>query len=532
MNTKIQRWGILLAEYGVKISYIKGKHNIKADFLSRLRPSEVGGNDIAVLDAVVERYHPRLLEREEIGLEILRFDEIDVMELRHCQQAEMPDESENPDNIVLGGIVCSTKLPYPGAEERPRILLPTGYRREIMKRAHEEVGHSAVHRTLQRIREAYVWPGMRKNVIEHVARCPTCLVHSRHTEVPQMGEGPVPALPDQVIALDLIGPFVRDPDDRKFALVIIDHCSNWVEAYPLRARSNREVRKAFSERYLPYHATPYTIITDNGGEFKGEDWRTMLHQHQFTTPYHPQANGKVERANRTIKEMLGRLSNNNLVKWTEILPEVVRIMNSTTTRATGYTPFLVHTGREPRLAITTAMEQGIGHLVGDRLDFHTKVIQDAQRTQSGVRDYNHRRLNNKARAKDLRVGDSVLLWVDVPGTHTSRWDPGYRITRARTNTIWVTHVERGGTRVVHRSKVKLVDPDIAWDGIADRPRRYAKRQATRGRNVPAREVQALPDEEPETGEVQAESEPDANEREAPVQADDGDARENTGCDNV
>ena len=34
------------------------------------------------------------------------------------------------------------------------------------------------------------------------------------------------------------------------------------------------------------------------------------------------------------------------------------------------------------------------------------------------------------------------------------------------------------------------------------------------------------------GEIQAESEPDANEREAPVQADDGDARENTQQEDV
>ena len=27
-NTKIQRWGVLLAEYGAKIEYRKGKHNI------------------------------------------------------------------------------------------------------------------------------------------------------------------------------------------------------------------------------------------------------------------------------------------------------------------------------------------------------------------------------------------------------------------------------------------------------------------------------------------------------------------------
>ena len=38
-NTKIQRWAILLAEYGAHIEYIKGKNNVKADALSRLEGS-------------------------------------------------------------------------------------------------------------------------------------------------------------------------------------------------------------------------------------------------------------------------------------------------------------------------------------------------------------------------------------------------------------------------------------------------------------------------------------------------------------
>ena len=35
-NTKIQRWAVLLAKYGVKIHYISGKRNIRADILSRI----------------------------------------------------------------------------------------------------------------------------------------------------------------------------------------------------------------------------------------------------------------------------------------------------------------------------------------------------------------------------------------------------------------------------------------------------------------------------------------------------------------
>ena len=43
---------------------------------------------------------------------------------------------------------------------------------------------------------------------------------------------------------------------------------------------------------------------------------------------------------------------------------------------------------------------------------------------------------------------------------------------------------RGGQKVVHRTKVKLIDPDLPWDQVAPRPTRYHIRQATRGINQP------------------------------------------------
>ena len=35
-NTRIQRWAVLLAEYGAPIEYWKGANNIRADMLSRV----------------------------------------------------------------------------------------------------------------------------------------------------------------------------------------------------------------------------------------------------------------------------------------------------------------------------------------------------------------------------------------------------------------------------------------------------------------------------------------------------------------
>ena len=252
------------------------------------------------------------------------------------------------------------------------------------------------------------------------------------------------------------------------------------------------------QNYLLYHASPYVLITDNGREFSSDGWREYLSRHnirhQYTTAYHPQANGKVERVNRTIKEMLARLSNNNLARWTEVLPEVIKTINITPTRATGFSPFALQTGRDPRLPISTNLAVDEQTYQSDRADFLTRALRDAYHTQQAVREENRRRLNERATAGDIRVGDMVMVWVEVPGTHTTRWDPGFRVVRVRLPTIWVTHSEKGGRRVLHRSKVKVVSPDLAWDKIAPRPTRYQIRCATRGWNV-APAIDELPDEE-------------------------------------
>jgi hypothetical protein len=187
-NTKIQRWSILLAEYGVKIGYIKGRDNVKADFLSRLRPPI----DINILDDTVEPGMSEPMDVDQAGLEVLRFDGISTTDMAQQQQHEFAQELEEVQlgqlgNILLGGLLCSTKLPYVGAEEKPRALLPEMYRTD-MRRAHEEVGHSLAARTLSRIREVYVWPGMRKEVFAYVTNCVTCQSHSKTREHVSMGE--------------------------------------------------------------------------------------------------------------------------------------------------------------------------------------------------------------------------------------------------------------------------------------------------------------------------------------------------------
>jgi len=65
--------------------------------------------------------------------------------------------------------------------------------------------------------------------------------------------------------MDLIGPLTTYQQGSCYAVTIIDHCTGWLDVYPLPDKTNKRVWDAFSEQFLPRHGLPEICITDNGG---------------------------------------------------------------------------------------------------------------------------------------------------------------------------------------------------------------------------------------------------------------------------
>ena len=94
-----------------------------------------------------------------------------------------------------------------------------------------------------------------------------------------------------------MGPFPPS-DEREYILVAIDYVSKWVEAIPTWTNTHREVFRFVTRNIFSRYGCLRAIISDEGWHFSNAHFRALLKKyrvhHRVTTPYHPQANGKLK----------------------------------------------------------------------------------------------------------------------------------------------------------------------------------------------------------------------------------------------
>ena len=475
-NTRIQRWAVLIAEFGAPIQYREGRNNIRADMLSRIKmPDTV---------STVDTYTPAYAIDEKQERLLFQADEINREQLVAEQKREFPELYKNTEIEDSGylrnkiGILYSERIPYPTAEKYPRVVLPTKFRMKAIQRSHEECGHLSVEKTMKRTQDLYVWPGMRREIREFIDKCATCRVHQSRTYPAKFGEMPIANYPFEIIGIDLIGPFVKSEQGNKYILTVIDHCTGWAEAYPIPDKRCVTIQRIFSNNLFPQHGYSRIIIQDNGLEFNNRDWLKSLEDHGIevrkSTVYHPQTNGKCERFNRTLKEMITRLVNNRQSKWEDQVAPALMAYRNSVSSVTGYTPFFLLYGRQGRLPLSTAFNNEWKHHFEDSLYEHDKALNIARGMTELSRKYNRERINAKSREGKMSVGDHVIYKAPEKMTFTARFDPHWVVTRIRGPVVWILHQESGKRKTVNKDKLVVVDPEISWDHINRRPIRKTR----------------------------------------------------------
>eukprot|EP00887_Chlorella_sp_A99_P003533 scaffold7.g3533.t1 len=100
---------------------------------------------------------------------------------------------------------------------------------------------------------------------------------------------------------------------------------------------------------------PSKLISDGDPRFASCFWQTVWRLHgtklALSTAFHPQTDGQTERLNRALEEMLRHQVNAQQSDWAELLPITEFAYNSAKQASTGYSPFFLNYGREPRVPV-------------------------------------------------------------------------------------------------------------------------------------------------------------------------------------
>ena len=309
-----------------------------------------------------------------------------------------------------------------------QIVVPVSLRKSVLLAAHDSLmaGHGAVRRTLLRVRSHFFWPRVSSDVREYCMSCDICQRSVAKGRVPPVPLERMPLVdePFKRIAIDLVGPLSPPSEEKhRYILSVIDVATRYPEAIPLKAIDTvtiaEELFKVFSRM-----GCPQEILSDNGSQFTSglmkEIFRLLSIKGVHTSPYHAQSNGVVERFHGTLKPMLKKVIQKQPKLWHRYLPALLFACRELPNESTGYSPFELMFGRQPRgpmelLANTwtdhsvSQEEKSLCQYVFDLKNTITEACEIAQQNVESASKKNKHYHDKKARVRTFQVGDEVLV---------------------------------------------------------------------------------------------------------------------------
>ena len=175
--------------------------------------------------------------------------------------------------------------------------------------------HFGMRKTIQRIEAHFFWPTLIKDVKLYVKSCGLCQKRLRRTKFDRVPISPVVRANSsfEQVNIDLIGPLEpKSSRGHKYILCLIDSCTRWVEAVPLKTLTAKETCDALISIFTRI-GVPNILISDNGTNMVSglnkELNRRLGIEARYSTHGHPEGNSLVERWNQCLKRMLNLVVN-------------------------------------------------------------------------------------------------------------------------------------------------------------------------------------------------------------------------------
>jgi hypothetical protein len=198
--------------------------------------------------------------------------------------------------------------------------------------------------------------------------------------------------------------------------VIIDRLTKTAHFLPVHTTySAKKYAKIYLDHIVRLHGVPKTIISDQAAQFIARFWEQL--QSALGTKlirssaYHPQTDGKIERANQILEDMLRACIIHYGTSWNKCLALAEFSYNNSYQSSLQMAPFEALYGRRCRTPLSWS-ETGERKIFGSDLvieaEHKVKVIQANLKTaQSRQKSY----ADQRRKPLQFQVGDFVYLRV-------------------------------------------------------------------------------------------------------------------------
>jgi len=153
LHSRLARWALKLQSFNFKIEHRSGKLNLVPGALSRVNEEEV---------AALEARHGLLVD-----LESSQFKDPDYLDLieRVKDNASILPDLKSADGFAFHKTEHTSGEPIHDSFFF-KLWIPSGLAPVLLKNAHDDplASHGCVHKTLERLKRYYYWPGLVKDV--------------------------------------------------------------------------------------------------------------------------------------------------------------------------------------------------------------------------------------------------------------------------------------------------------------------------------------------------------------------------------
>nr|KAG5688027.1 hypothetical protein BaRGS_026817 [Batillaria attramentaria] len=291
---------------------------------------------------------------------------------------------------------------------------------EILQEFHDNYvsgGHLGMNKTYKKVLERYFWHGMKQEVEDYCRSCCVCqnMNACRKKPAAPLHPIPVPKKKWSLVGMDIIGPLQVTDRGNQYIVALTDHFTKFPVAKAIPCKSSEEVARFMYETICIFGAFD-SLITDQGREFINFALDILTDRfninHRISSAYHPETNGQRERDNRTLKDTLVKITDND--DWDELLPAALFAYRTSVHKSTQFSPFLALYGEQAKLPFDVtgdANEQDLNEEIMDTMkgiheEVKNKIGENISRAQKKQKEYYDSR---RAYDHGFRIGDKVLI---------------------------------------------------------------------------------------------------------------------------